>query len=132
MNHELKTAFDCARENTAYHSNKRLLFGFGLILIGCLFLLERSGYIESRDINHYWALLICVIGLNKVLFSQYSDRKLKGVFQVFLGFWIFACLEHLWGWTFAVTWPMILIAVGLCYIGSFVFKNKNHTNESAS
>ncbi len=131
MNHELNTAPDCARENSTYRSGKRILIGTGLILLGVLLLFEHTGYIEGRDVNHYWPLLISLIGLNKLLFSRFSDRKLKGCWQIFLGFWLFACLEHLWGWTFAVTWPMILIALGLSYIGSYVVRNKNPNNESA-
>jgi len=123
MRQELKDEFYYAQEGQAYRVGKKMLFGVALIIIGSLFLFERLGYLPNQSASQYWPFVFCVFGLNRLLFSQYTYRKIKGCLQIFIGFWVFACLQHLWGWTFSVTWPMILIALGLCYIGSFLFKN---------
>jgi len=128
MTNDIKSRICTGREDYAYRANKRVLFGVVLICIGSIFLLERLGYIPSHLAGHYWPIVLCAFGLNRLLFSQYTYRKIKGFIEIFLAFWIFACLEHLWGWTFSLTWPMILIALGLCYIGSYLFKNNNVDN----
>jgi hypothetical protein len=128
MTNELKTIHTGLNDENTYRASKRVMFGIALVLIGSLFLFERLGYIANHSAGHYWVLLLCVFGLNALLFSPYADRKIKGGLQIFLGFWVFACLEHLWGWTFLVTWPMILIALGLCYIGSFLIKSTDTDN----
>ena len=132
MNQNIKRDFYCKNENTAYRGGKRMVFGIALVIIGCLFLFEQLGYIQSYSAGNFWPFIFCVFGLNKLLFSQHLYRKIKGCLEIFVGFWVFACLEHLWGWTFAITWPMILIALGLCYIMSFLFKPQPADNGNAS
>jgi hypothetical protein len=132
MNQQINRDFYCEKEGATYRGGKRVLFGTALVIIGCLFLFERLGYIQSHSAGNYWPFIFCAFGLNKLLFSQHTYRKIKGVLEIFVGFWMFACLEHLWGWTFTVTWPMILIALGLCYITSFLFKPQTVDNENAS
>lgn len=130
MNHHLETIMCDSQDKDTYRASKKVFFGIALIFLGCLFLLERLGYIVSPSVGHFWPFLFCIMGLNKLLFSRYTYQKFHGCLQILMGFWVFACLEQLWGWTFSLTWPMILIALGICYIGSSLFKNKQVNNGS--
>ncbi|PRC95032.1 LiaI-LiaF-like domain-containing protein [Solimicrobium silvestre] len=132
MNNDQLTQLKCYQEGASYHASKKIFFGLALIIVGSLFLLERFNIIENNSMMNYWPLILAMFGLNKLLFSQNTHRKISGFFQILLSFWLFACLAHLWGWTFAVTWPIILIALGLCYITTTLFIKNSVNNESAS
>lgn len=103
-------------EDQARQAGKKVIVGVMMVLVGICFMLEQQGYIASMQIGYIWPLIFCLFGLNRIVFARYDYDRVKGLMQIFVGFWVFACLEHLWGWTFAATWPMILIASGLCYI----------------
>lgn len=104
----------------------------GLILIGLgtLFLLERQGVFEASAIYHYWPFILSLIGLGKLVDARDAAHVASAGFLIFLGAWIFTCLQHLWGLTFHNAWPMVLIAVGCTHIaGAWTAraKDKEHT-----
>ncbi len=130
MNQEQLIKQYCMQESVSYRAQKKILLGLILIVMGILFILVRTGSIEAQSISHYWPLLLTLLGVQQLIFSQHIQRKWNGVFRIILSLWLFACLEHVWGWTFSVTWPMILIAFGLCKIGCALTAKKTNPFES--
>ena len=93
----------------------------GLILIGVgsVFMLKQWGYLDTDWFEghfRWWHLFLLVVGgsgVAEILTARNLHQVGKGIYLIVLGFWLFACFDHLWGWTFANSWPVILIALGL-------------------
>jgi hypothetical protein len=52
-------------------------------------------------------------GICEVLDANNLHQFSKGVLTTALAFWLYACMEHLWGWRFSNAWPMLVIAMGI-------------------
>ena len=95
---------------------KNLIFGLSLVAVGFLFLL--NGWDSFTDLLYlkwwfYVAGYIALTGIIDILIGRTPKLIAKGCFHLIIAFWIFASMEHLWGWTFRTSWPLILIAVGV-------------------
>lgn len=91
---------------------RTLFWGLGLILVGGAFLAERYGFVDEDQVLHFWPALIALHGALMIAFATHLSQALEGVFSIVVAFWVYACLEHLWGWTFLATWPIVLISAG--------------------
>lgn len=99
---------------------RRLLWGMAWVAVGTVFLLDRLAVLELTQYVgaqarwwHYLPLLVALGGVISVVSAQSARQVLKGLVEVAIGIWVFACLEHLWVFTFANSWPIVLIAFGL-------------------
>lgn len=105
-----------------HHDNprRRMLWGATLVVVGTAFLLDRLAVLELAQYLgpqtrwwHYLPLLVALGGVITVASAQSVRHVLKGLGDMVLGLWVFACLEQLWGLTFANSWPIVLIAFGM-------------------
>ncbi|HYD82111.1 MAG TPA: hypothetical protein VEC06_20085 [Paucimonas sp.] len=97
---------------------KHLYWGGMLVLTGGLFLLARIGLFEEREVWRFWPILVAWGGLIDIVGARGAREAAMGVFHIVIAFWLYACIEHLWGWTFKTTWPIILIAYGVAAVVS--------------
>lgn len=112
---------NCAHEewNRGRGRHKNTFLGLVLIGVGSIFMLKQWGYIDTAWFQgkfHWWHILLLVLvtsGLGDILTANHLRQVGKGLFHILVGFWLFACFEHLWGWTFGNSWPVLLIAIGL-------------------
>ncbi|HEY8026125.1 MAG TPA: DUF5668 domain-containing protein [Burkholderiaceae bacterium] len=95
------------------HARKRILWGLIMIAAGCLFLLERMDILEISGLWHFWPLIVAVIGAVEVLSATRARHVIRGLNQVMIGMWLFACMENLWGFNFGNSWPVLLIGCGV-------------------
>ena len=97
----------------AYHWRKQVVSGLLLIAVGAIVLLDRMYYIDAGSFWHYWPLLLVVVGINQTI-GYPSEREFgNGLWTVFIGLWLFACLEHVLGLTFRNSWPLFILAWGV-------------------
>ncbi|WP_394779170.1 LiaI-LiaF-like domain-containing protein [Undibacterium sp.] len=103
------------RRGADYDVRQHLVWGVTLIAIGFIFLCDRLDLIDMdvQALWHLWPAALGVYGVADIVFAKRPAHVLKGVYHIALAFWLYACLENLWGWTFGNTWPMILIAWGI-------------------
>ncbi len=104
-----------SREHNHQH-NRHWITGSILIGIGSLFLLDRLDYLDAPSLGHYWPFIIAIVGFVSMVGARSAEQVAKGGFLVFLAFWLYTSLEHVWGLSFHNSWPMILIALGLRHI----------------
>lgn len=100
----------------ARHERKYVLWGLTLIAAGLIFLADRLDWIELGPVWTYWPVIFVIIGLIDCASARSMKQIADGLFWVLLGAWIYVCKEHLWGWSFGKTWPIILVAVGASMI----------------
>ena len=97
----------------AYRWRKQIVLGLLLILVGGVVLLDRLGHIDALDMWHYWPLLLVVFGINQTIGYPTPREFGNGLWSVFIGLWLFACLENIFGLTFRNSWPLFILAWGV-------------------
>lgn len=94
-------------------TRKQMLWGLVLIALGILFLLDRMAVVEVYSLWHYWPLLLAVSGVIQLISYTNLRECRHGVWSVFIGLWLFACFEHVFGLSFRNSWPLFLLMWGL-------------------
>lgn len=96
------------------HNRRRVLWGITLIGAGCLFLLDRLDMYDMGEIWRYWPLWMSMAGLIEMISAIDVRDVTRGLIKVVAGAWIYACINNLWGLDFGNSWPILMIAYGLC------------------
>ena len=95
------------------HPRKHLIWGVMLIIAGCVLLGDRLGIVQANLAWHFWPVLVGVVGLVGIVSARKFSHIVKGCFYIMLALWLYVCSEHLWGWTYSTSWPIIVIAYGI-------------------
>lgn len=111
-------------EYTSYEWRRQLVWGVVLVIVGVTFVLRQMDLIEIDGLWHYWPLLIVISGINKMIGYPTARHFTSGLWQVFLGLWLFAVLDHMFGLTFRNSWPFLIIACGVSMILEPVIKQR--------
>lgn len=101
------------KSEASYHLRRQVLWGLMLVGLGVAFLLDQMGYVEIRALWHYAPLLLVVIGINQTIGYPNAREFSSGLWTVFIGLWLFAVFEGLWGLTFRNSWPLFIIITGV-------------------
>ena len=54
-----------------------------------------------------------IVGVNQTIGYPNPREFSTGLWTVFIGLWLFACFEHIFGLTFGNSWPLFILAWGL-------------------
>jgi hypothetical protein len=100
--------------------------GIMLVAIGSFFLLDRMDYLDARDYFKYWPALIAFSGVISVVRAERMSEVLDGFFHIGLGAWLYAVTQHLYGLTFANSWPVFVIAAGLNMVFKYFLDKPNN------
>ena len=113
----------------AYRWRKQAAWGLTLIVVGAIVLLDRLYYIDASDYWHYWPLLLVVVGINQTIGYPSAREFGNGLWTVFIGLWLFACFEHVFGLTFRNSWPLFILAAGVkMVVQPLIERRLRHTN----
>ncbi|THC42552.1 LiaI-LiaF-like domain-containing protein [Massilia sp. Mn16-1_5] len=97
----------------SYTARKQLMWGLVLIGLGVIFLLDRADLVDASTFWHYWPLLLVVAGINQTIGYPSAREFRSGLWTIFIGLWLFAVFEELFGLTFGNSWPLFLLMAGL-------------------
>jgi hypothetical protein len=115
-----------------HRERKHLFWGIALIAVGCLFLLDRQGIIRIDQAWRLWPAAFALFGLVRIVTARRGEHVVKGIFTIVFAAWLYVSIEQLWGWTFATTWPIILIALGVKAVaGGLISFYRQSRKESA-
>jgi hypothetical protein len=97
----------------SYHLRRQVLWGLLLVGLGVAFLLDQMDIVDITDFWHYAPLLLVVAGINQTIGYPSAAEFSKGLWNVFIGLWLFAVLEGLFGLTWTNSWPLLIIISGI-------------------
>lgn len=97
----------------SYHLRRQVLWGLVLVGLGVAFLLDQMDVFDVRSLWHYAPLLLVVVGINQTIGYPSAREFSNGLWTVFIGLWLFAVLEGLWGLTWGNSWPLFIIISGI-------------------
>ena len=117
--------------DTSYEWRKQLMWGLVLVGVGVTVFLDRMDMIDVQQMWHYWPLLMVVFGINKMIGYPTAKHFSSGLWSVFIGLWLFAVLEHLFGLTLRNSWPFFIIACGVSMIVEPLIKQRFASNEES-
>ena len=120
--------------DSSYQWRKQLMWGLVLVGAGVTLFLDQADLIDVDHLWHYWPLLMVVFGINKMVGYPTAKHFSSGLWSVFVGLWLFAVFEHIFGLTFRNSWPFFIIAGGACMIIEPLVQrrfaqNEEHRNE---
>lgn len=116
----------------SYEWRRQLVWGLLLIGLGLAFLLDRMDLFEVDELWHYWPLILVVIGVNKMIGYPTAKHFTSGLWLVFVGIWLFATFENLFGLTFGNSWPILIIGWGITLILEPVIQKRFAANTEVS
>jgi len=99
-----------------HHSKDGYFTGIMLVAIGLIVLLDSLHVYDLGNIIGYWPLILVIFGIRKMIVGRSPRRFPKGAFTIFLGLWLFAAFNHLWGIRLVETWPAVLIGLGITMV----------------
>ncbi len=117
-------------ENT-YEWRKQIMWGLILIVAGAAIFADRYGIFEIDELWHYWPLLLIPVGINKLIPPTKAEHVTSGLWMIFMGTWMFAIFENLYGLTFRNSWPFVLIAWGLSLVFGQIFNTRKEPGNEA-
>jgi hypothetical protein len=112
----------------SYHWRRQLMFGLVLVGLGGVFLLDQMDMLDIYNLWHYWPLAMVVIGLNKMIGYPSAREFTSGLWTMFIGFWLFANFENLFGLNFRNSWPYLIIGFGVTMIVKPFIRNRFAVN----
>ena len=100
---------------------RRVVTGSALILLGIGYLLKEQGLISANDLWLIAPFAIAVSGAVRLVTSPGVLSAVRAVLRLAIAAYLVVVIEHIGGWTFAATWPVLLIAVGVGMVSHAMF-----------
>ena len=91
---------------------RRLFTGGALVLLGIGFLLKNQGLIGAPELWLIAPALIALSGLARLVAAPGVAGAVRALLRLAVAAYLVVVIEHIGGWTFAATWPVLLIGVG--------------------
>jgi hypothetical protein len=108
---------------------KRITGGLFLIGAGCIFLAAQMDWFYFGGTRYIGSALLALLGALKIIGADGIDDIIKGVTLILIGFWLYASMAHLWGWTFNTSWPFLLIGLGIAKIGGGLLEQRPQSHK---
>lgn len=102
--------------DNSYQWRKQLLWGLLLIGFGAAVFLDSLDIFEADELWHYSPLVLVVLGVNEMIGYPTARDFTSGLWNVFIGIWLFAIFEGMYGLTFSNGWPFLIIVWGVTMI----------------
>ncbi|MBK7367982.1 MAG: hypothetical protein IPJ04_08740 [Candidatus Eisenbacteria bacterium] len=90
-----------------------LTWGLGLIALGVMFLAVRQGLLPWNSINEWWPAFPMVLGIAGIIAARTAKKLGSAVTLTLMSGYFFASVYHWNGMSWATSWPLALVAVGM-------------------
>ena len=90
----------------------RLWFGFVLVAVGTLLLLDRFGVINVENGYAWWGLIPVALGITRIASWGSARGVASGVSMTLFGAWFLISANEWYGLDWGTSWPMVFVAIG--------------------
>jgi predicted membrane protein len=101
---------------------RRVVFGFFIILIGVLALLDNLKLFDARALLQFWPIVLVVAGVGKIIRARYPAGYLFGAILISIGTVLGLQNAGLIHFELRLWWPVLLIAGGMVVIVKGLFR----------
>ena len=95
---------------------RRLVAGSALILLGVGWLLKNQGLIAGDELLLVVPAVLVLSGLARLVMLPGLASGVSALLRCAVAAYLVVVIEHVGGWTFAATWPVLLIAAGVALL----------------
>ncbi len=92
---------------------RRTAWGAMLIVLGIGYLLRNQGLIATADLWLIAPAMVALSGLAHLVVAPGLASLASAALRLAVAAYLVVVIEHIGGWTFAATWPVLLIAAGV-------------------
>jgi hypothetical protein len=103
---------------------RRAVVGGALILLGVGYLLKGQGWIDSSEMWLIAPLLVALSGAVRLVVAPGIRSLVRALLRFAVAAYLVVVIEHVGGWTFAATWPVLLIAGGVATVAHALFSRR--------
>ena len=100
---------------------RRAITGGALIALGIGYLLRDQGLISGHDLWLIAPIFIALSGVVRLMARPGVVGVVRALLRFAIAGYLVVVIEHIGGWTFAGTWPVLLIAVGVSTVVHALF-----------
>jgi hypothetical protein len=100
---------------------RRVFAGSALVLLGVGYLLKDQGLIGGNDLWLIAPALIALSGVVRLVALPGVVSTLRALVRFAVAAYLVVVIEHIGGWTFAATWPVLLIAAGVAQLAHALY-----------
>jgi len=90
----------------------QFFWGFLLIGLGVLFLLDQLGYVAFGTWRHWWPAIVILMGLAHLIRPRRPKDFAHGVLWTLFGLWFLAADRGWHGLNWSNSWPLAMVGVG--------------------
>jgi LiaI-LiaF-like transmembrane region len=99
----------------------QVMVGIVVLGIGIILLADRYLDTDVRLVHSWWPLILILMGAARlVALPPQPERRAgcrrSGVWLIMVGLWALVSDSHLFGFTFATSWPLLLIGAGVLMV----------------
>lgn len=113
----------------------RVIAGLVVIVVGMSLLADRVIDAEFRFTSHMWPLILMAIGTARLLdrapARPRQRRTRAGLWLLYLGVWGLISEYRLFGFTYATSWPLLVIGAGLMIVWHAVDSRRTASHPAA-
>lgn len=95
---------------------ERMLFGFMLVALGVVFLLDRLDVLYLGRAWEWWPWIVIVFGTFRVALWSSAESVASGFGLMLFGGWFLVTVNHWYGFDWSNSWPLAIVAVGLSMV----------------
>lgn len=90
-----------------------LISGLVIVVVGLVLLLDQFGYVDARNLWHFWPVFFIVSGIAKITSSNYANPRIWGGFLIIIG--VLLTLHEFGRFPVGIghLWPLFIIVGGL-------------------
>ena len=101
---------------------RRTAWGATLILLGIGYLLRNAGLVTNADLWLIAPAMVALSGLVRLVVVPGLASVASAALRFAVAAYLVVVIEHVGGWTFADTWPVLLIAAGVGMVARSLFR----------
>ncbi len=91
----------------------RMAAGLIVVFVGLAMLADRNGFAHVHLSSRYWPLILILLGGARLSEPPRRNGRRSGAWLLGVGVWGLLSEFHLLGFTYATSWPLLIIGAGL-------------------